>query len=108
MKASIGSLLFIADKNDKIKKRPFICMYVFTNNAGVPYDWLVIPITSTTSVGDDNLVEVTHPKLGLKSYAKINNIESISWSKKIEVAKCKFDDENVGDVMRKLNKIFKI
>lgn len=107
MKADVGSLLFIEDKNNKSKRRPFICVYVFKNKAGIPYDWLIIPITSTRTVGDDNLVRVEHKKLCLESYAKISNIESISWRDEIEVAKQKFDDHYVKDITKKLNDIFK-
>ena len=107
MKAEVGSLLFIRDKNEPAKKRPFICIHVFTNKSGVPYDWLIVPITSTSTVGAENLVEVKHVKLTLKSYAKISNIESISWVKKIEVAKVKFEQQNVRDVKEKLEHIFK-
>lgn len=107
MKAEVGSLLFIKDKNDSSKKRPYICLHVFTNRAGVPYDWLVVPITSTDSVGNENLVEVAHPKLSVPSYAKLNNIESISWNDEIEIAKKKFDAIYVRDVTEKLGNILK-
>lgn len=108
MKAEVGSLLFIKDKNDETKRRPYMCVYVFTNNAGVPYDWLIIPITSTNKVGMDNLVEVSHRKLCCKSYAKINNIESISWNEEIEVSKQKFGKKHVKDVIQKLSNLFQI
>ena len=108
MKAEVGSLLFIKDKNDENKKRPCMCIHVFTNNANVPYNWLIVPITSTNKVGSDNLVEVTHIKLcSEKSYAKLNNIESISWNDEIEIAKKKFSAESVRDVTNKLGNIFK-
>jgi mRNA-degrading endonuclease toxin of MazEF toxin-antitoxin module len=107
MKAEVGSLLFIEDKKDSSKKRPYICIHVFTNKAGVPYDWLIVPITSTDKVGTENLVEVEHNKLCCKSYAKINNIESISWNEKIEVAKKKFLAQYVKDVTDKLGNILK-
>ncbi len=105
MKAETGSLLFIKDRNDATKKRPYMCIHVFTNKAQVPYDWLIVPITSKDCVGPDNLVEIKHEKLGLKSYAKINNIESISWSDEIEVAKVKFSNKYVKDVTNKLGNI---
>lgn len=108
MKAEVGSLLFIQDKTNPAKKRPYICIHVFTNKVGVEYDWLIVPITSTSTVGDDNLVEVRHKKLTMKSYAKISNVESISWvSRKIEVAKQKFEQQHVRDVQEKLENIFK-
>lgn len=107
MKAEVGSLLFIKDENDETKKRPFICVHVFRNDAGVPYDWLVIPITSTSTVGMNNLALVTHQKLTSTSYAKINNVKSISWSDEIEVARTKFREQYVRDVTDKLGNIFK-
>jgi mRNA-degrading endonuclease toxin of MazEF toxin-antitoxin module len=105
LKAEIGSLLFIKDKNDTSKKRPYICIHIFTNKVGVPYDWLIVPITSTDNVGMDNLVQIEHSKLCCKSYAKINNIESISWNEEIEVAKKKFESIYIKDVTDKLKEI---
>ena len=104
-KAEIGSLLFIKDKNDTTKKRPYICIHIFTNKVGVPYDWLIVPITSTDNVGLDNLVEVEHNKLYCKSYAKINNIESISWNDDIEVAKKRFNNKCIRDIQSKLREV---
>jgi mRNA-degrading endonuclease toxin of MazEF toxin-antitoxin module len=107
MKADIGSLLFIKETNSA-KKRPYMCVYVFKNTAGVPYDWLVVPITSTDSVGMTNLIPVKHAKLNsIESYAKLNNIRSISWSDEIEVAKVKFDSSYVRDVSVKLGNILR-
>lgn len=108
MKAEVGSLLFLKDRNDENKKRPCMCIHVFSNNAGVPYNWLIVPITSTNTVGTDNLVEVQHGKLcSVVSYAKLSNIESISWNDEIEVAKAKFLPQSVKDVTDKLRNIFK-
>lgn len=107
MKAVTGSLLFIQDKKQAAKKRPYMCIHVFTNEAGVPYDWLIVPITSTCTVGKNNLVEVRHRKLTLRSYAKISGVESISWNDEIQVAKHKFGDEELRDVQEKLRNIFK-
>lgn len=107
MKAEVGSLLFIEDKNDPIKKRPCMCIHIFKNTAGIPYNWLIVPITSTDKVGSDNLVEVQHCKLSARSYAKLNNIESISSNDKIEVARRKFEPQCVKDVTDKLRNIFK-
>lgn len=107
MKAVTGSLLFIQDKKQTAKKRPYMCIHVFTNEAGVPYDWLIVPITSTDTVGQSNLVEVRHKKLTLRSYAKISGVESISWSDEIQVAKHKFGDKELRDVQEKLRNIFK-
>jgi len=105
LKAEVGNLLFIKDKNDTTKKRPYICIHIFTNKVGVPYDWLVVPITSTDNVGINNLVEIEHSKLCCKSYAKINNIESISWTDDIEFAKKKFDSKYVKDILDKLREV---
>lgn len=108
VKADEGALLFIEDKLDATKKRPYICMHVFKNKAGVPYNWLVLPITSKDSVGKENLVEVKHDKLGKSiSYAKLNNLECISWNEKIEIAAKKFADTYMKTVRDKLGQIFK-
>lgn len=106
MKAEIGSLLFIQDKNDTSKKRPHICIHVFTNRAGVPYNWLLLPITSKTMVGTDNLIEVKHQKLHSISYAKLNNIESVSWSDDIEISKRKFAKKYVDQCRTRLQGCF--
>lgn len=104
MRADVGSLLFIPDPKGS-KKRPHICIKVFTNLAGVPYDWLVIPITSTVTVGMDNLMEVEHPKLSLKSYAKINNITCVKASDKIEVAKMSFSKDCVKSIAVRIKEL---
>jgi len=106
MKADVGNLLFIKDKIDANKRRPFMCMHVFTNKAGVPYNWLIVPITSKDSVGQENLVEITHVKLATKSYAKINNLECISWNDDIEIATKKFAKECTNAVSDKLGSLF--
>lgn len=102
MCAEIGSLLFIKDANDATKKRPFMCVRVFRNNADIPYDWLVVPITTKMIIKQDYLVKLEHSKLNQASYAKINNITSISWNKEIEVAKVKFDNKYVRDVQERI------
>lgn len=107
-KADVGSLLFMQDELDVEKTRPFICVHVFSNEAGVPYDWLVMPITSNDGVGADNLVEVTHAKLATKSYAKLNNMKCISWNDKIELASKKFKKQYVKDILNKLKTILSI
>jgi hypothetical protein len=106
MKAVVGSLLFIKDKLDETKQRPYICMHVFSNNAGIAYNWLVMPITSNDSVGTDNLVEVTHRKLTSKSWVKINNLQTIAWSDEIEVQGRKFRKQYIKDVRAKVREIF--
>jgi mRNA-degrading endonuclease toxin of MazEF toxin-antitoxin module len=107
-KAEVGSLLFMKDELDAEKTRPFICVHVFSNEAGVPYDWLVMPITSNDGVGTENLVEVTHEKLISTSYAKINNMKCISWSDKIELSSKKFKKQHVKDILGKLKKILSV
>ena len=102
MKADVGSLLFIQDKIDSNKKRPHICIHVFTNDAGIPYNWLVLPITSIDTVGKGNLVEVKHRKLKSTSYAKLNNIISIPWNDNIEVAKVNFAKKYAREVTSRL------
>lgn len=102
MSAEIGSLLFIKDTNDATKKRPFICIRVFRNSANIAYDWLVVPITTKNIIKPKYLVKLIHPKLNQVSYAKLNNITSISWNKEIEVAKLKFDDKYVRDVQERI------
>lgn len=106
MKARVGSLLFMQDRNDATKKRPYICVQICRNNAGVPYNWIIVPITSALTVGEDYLTEVKHKMLTLKSYAKISNIESVSWRDEIKVVKERFDTQYVRDVQKKLRNIF--
>lgn len=105
MKAVEGSLLFIQDKYTTAKRRPFICIHVFRNRAGVAYNWLIVPITSTHTVGESNLIEVKHERLKIPSYAKISNIESISWREEIQVVEC-FSTHYIRDVQEKLRNIF--
>lgn len=104
-KADVGSLLFIKDELEAEKTRPFICVHIFANSKGVPYDWLVMPITSNDGVGQDNLVEVKHSKLASKSYAKINNMKCIPWNDEIEVSSRKFRKQYVKEIRVKLNNI---
>lgn len=98
--AEEGSIIFI---QEGIKRRPYICIKVFRNKAGVPYNWLVLPITSTTSVGYDNLFPIKHPKLNKKSYVKINNIQTIKWDDKYEI-KSKINDEQLDKLIEKICK----
>ena len=72
--ATEGNLIFI---QEGIKRRPYICVKVYRNKAGIPYNWLVLPITSSTAVGFENLFQIEHPKLNKKSYIKLNNIQTI-------------------------------
>lgn len=106
MNANVGSLLFIADPLSG-KKRPHICIGVFTNNAGVKYDWLVLPITSVDTVGSNNLIPVKHRKLKKNSYAKINNIKTITADADIEIADELFDKEYIELIKIRLRILFK-
>lgn len=106
MSAEVGSLIYIADNAGK--RRPHICIWVFTNSAGVKYDWLVLPITSTKTVGDKNLIKVEHPKLKLPSYAKLNNIKTITNEEIVEVSNKTFDKLFVDEIASKLQFIFNI
>lgn len=59
------------------KNRPYICMAVFTNDANIIYNYLVIPITSKNTIGMKNLVRIKNINLKSPSYAKLSNIRSI-------------------------------
>lgn len=102
MKAESGSLIFIKDEHDPLKRRPFICVHVFTNNAKVPYNWWVIPITSKNTIGLDNLVEIKHQRLSTISWAKINDLHSIKWNDDYEIAQRKFAKRYIKDVKDKI------
>lgn len=101
MNADVGNLLFILDESTG-KKRPHVCIAVFTNSAGVRYDWLVVPITSVATVGDENLVQIRHSKLKKDSFAKLNNITTIKAGKGIEIASIPFEEEYVQLVKGRL------
>ena len=105
MNADVGNLLFILDK-DTGKKRPHVCIHVFTNNAGVKYDWLVLPITSAGTVGNRNLVCIKHKKLKKLSFAKLNNLTTIKADESIEIAEEKVDFENIESIRCRLRFIF--
>lgn len=98
--AEEGNLIFIPEGE---KRRPYICIKVYRNTAGVPYNWLVLPITSTTSVGFDNLFPIEHPKLNKESYVKINNIQTIKWDSKFEIKK-KINNETLDQLIEKICK----
>lgn len=106
MNADVGSLLFIKDQ-DTGKRRPHICVGVFTNRAGIRYDWLVLPITSTETVGDANLVPVFHKKLKRNSFAKLNNIKTIKADEEIEIASDHFSEECIRLIKIRLRFLFK-
>lgn len=106
--ATVGSLLFIQDPIEPIKKRPFICIAVFTNTAGVPYNWWLLPITSKVTIGMSNLVEVKHKRLSAISYAKINDLQSMKWEDHYEVAQVKFAKKYVKDIAKRINSLLTI
>lgn len=99
--AEEGNLIFIQEGS---KRRPYICVKVFKNNAGVPYNWLVLPITSRISVGFNNLFKINHPKLHKESYAKINNMQTIPWNDNYEIKK----KINKDELDKLINKIINI
>jgi mRNA-degrading endonuclease toxin of MazEF toxin-antitoxin module len=96
--AKEGNLIFIQENE---KRRPYICVKVFYNKAGVPYNWLVLPITSNNSLGSENLIPITHPKLSKNSYVKINNIKTIPWNDDYEV-KNKIDNETLDKIIKRI------
>lgn len=98
--ASEGNIIFIQEGD---KRRPHICVKVFKNKAGVPYNWLVLPITGSTSVGHDNLFQIEHPKLHKKSYVKINNIQTIRWDNDYEI-KSKIDKLTLDKLIKRICK----
>jgi mRNA-degrading endonuclease toxin of MazEF toxin-antitoxin module len=100
-KCEEGSLIFIKEED---KTRPYLCVKVFKNDAGVPYNWLVLPVTSKHTVGDKNLYKINHPKLSLESYVKLNNIKTIAWDDTYEV-KPKIDQKCLDEVINKLCKL---
>lgn len=98
--AEEGNIIFI---QEGVKRRPYVCVKVFKNKAGVPYNWLVLPITSTTSVGHENLFPIEHPKLHKKSYVKINNIQTIKWDDKYEI-KSKINETSLDKLIERICK----
>lgn len=101
-KIDFGSLLYIADTSGKV--RPFICLGKFTNKGGVVYDFLVAPITSMKTVGNNNLVEVKHSKLKKPSYVKLNNVTTLPATEahKVELCSKKFTQEQAKKVQTEL------
>lgn len=101
----VGTIIF---KYDRGKVRPFVCIHMYTNNAGVIYDYLIAPITSSNKLGNDNLIRIDHEILK-KSYVKINNIQTISEDSLdgIKISKFKLDKENVRCVIIKIIKTLK-
>ena len=101
--AEEGNLIFIQEGE---KRRPYICVKVYRNKAGIPYNWLVLPITSSMSVGNENLYQIKHPKLHKTSFVKINNIKTIAWDENYEVKNKinqKILDELIDKICKSLN-----
>ena len=98
--AEEGNLIFIQEGE---KRRPYICVKVYRNKAGIPYNWLVLPITSSTSVGEENLCPIEHPKLHKTSFVKINNIQTIVWDERYEV-KSKINQQLLDNLIDKICK----
>lgn len=98
--AEEGNLIFIQEGE---KRRPYICVKVYRNKAGVPYNWLVLPITSSVSVGKNNLFPIKHPKLHKESYVKINNIQTICWDERFEV-KSKINQHTLDELIKEICK----
>ena len=98
--ATEGNLIFIPEGD---KRRPYVCIKVFRNKVGIPYNWLVLPVTSSTSGGAANLFPIEHPKLHKKSYVKINNIQTIKWDEKYET-KSKINYEILDQIINKICK----
>lgn len=96
--ATEGNLIFI---QEGVKRRPYICVKVYRNKAGIPYNWLVLPITSSTAVGFENLFQIEHPKLNKKSYIKLNNIQTIKWNDTYEI-KNKIDKSLLDNLISKI------
>lgn len=98
--ADEGSIIFI---KDELKCRPYVCIKVYKNNAGIPYNWLILPITSSKSVGMNNLFPIYHPKLHKESYVKLNNIQTVKWDNKYEV-KRKINKQTLDDLKKNICK----
>ncbi len=98
--AEEGNLIFIQEGT---KRRPYVCVKVYKNKAGVPYNWLILPITSSESVGKRNLYPISHPKLHKESFVKINNIRTVAWDDKFEV-KSKINQQTLDDLINEICK----
>lgn len=100
LNAEEGNLIFIQEGD---KRRPYVCVKVYRNKAGIPYNWLVLPITSSKSVGSENLYPIDHPKLHKESFVKINNIQTIPWDDQYEV-KSKINQDLLDNLIEKICK----
>lgn len=102
--AEAGDLIFIKSKE---KARPYLCIKTYTNNAGIIYNWLVLPITSKFIIGHDNLYPIEHEKLNKRSYVKLNNIQTISWHNSYEVKKNKIKKQTLDNIISKICNMLK-
>jgi hypothetical protein len=102
---NIGTIIF---KQNIDKVRPYICIHVYKNKAGIPYNWLIIPVTTSNKVGVDNLVKIKHDILK-DSYVKINNMTTIQIEdiKHIKISKHHLDNNNIRLIIYKIIKNFK-
>lgn len=103
----LNALLYKQDNNDATKQRPYLCVTAFPNNAGVLYNYLLIPITSVKTVGDKNLVSITHRKLKKDSYCKLNNMFTVNANEMCmyECVREKFEEKVVKKVLNSLKKL---
>lgn len=111
VKSFTGKLLYkreeLLEDAEKNKRRPYMCINVFSNNAGVPYDYLLAPITSTKTVGNKNLVKIDHPKLKKDSYCKLNNIFIVPAEQmsNYDASEILFDEDIINSVVDKLREL---
>lgn len=60
------------------RSRPHLIIKIFTNNAGVKYDAMIIPISSKKVIGGSNVIEFSHKKLKFTpSYLKVINLTTV-------------------------------
>lgn len=95
-----GSCVFIRRQRDNVSKKvAHMILAVGKNDAGIPYNWIGIPITSKETVGEKNLVEINHPKLKMKSYAKIIDPHTFKYNAKYMELSIPFSDEDLDRVL---------
>lgn len=101
----IGTILY---KEHMGKTRPFVCISKYTNNAGVVYNYLIAPITSSSKLGDENLVAINHDLLK-GSFIKINNIQTIQEVDldSVKISKFQLDKTEIRYAIVKIIKILK-
>ena len=113
VKGFTGKLLYkreeLLEDAEKPKRRPYMSITVFYNNAGVPYDYLLVPITSVKTVGSKNLVKIDHPKLKKDSYCKLNNLFIVPAVDivKYDICDVPFEDHIIDAVTDKLRELIK-